>query len=416
MQVFKQLESNVRYYCNHYPVIFTKGSGCFLEDKTGKKYIDFFAGAGALNYGHNEINIKNALIKYLEEDGICHSLDMATLAKERFLKSFNEIILKPRGMNYKLQFCGPTGTNAIEAALKLARKVSNRQNIITFTNAFHGATLGSLSVTGSRSKRKAAGVSLNNTTFMPYDNYFGKGVDTIQYIDKYLSDPSSGVEAPAAFIVETIQAEGGINTASPNWLKKLYDLAKKHDSLLIIDDIQVGCGRTGSFFSFENLGFLPDLICLSKSLSAYGLPMSLLLIKPDYDIWSPGEHNGTFRGNNLAFIAATEGLNFWQGKNFETSIKEKSILLDKLLLNLVSKIKDIANLKGRGMIKGIEFTNNQIARKVSVACFNNGLILETAGPEDQVIKLLPPLNIDDKPLEQGVSILSKCIEEVITSL
>mgnify|MGYP000517695421 CR=1 FL=1 len=197
---------------------------------------------------------------------------------------------------------------------------------------------------------------------------------------------------------------------------RLYELTRKHGSLLIIDDIQVGCGRTGSFFSFENLGFLPDLICLSKSLSAYGLPMSLLLIKPENDIWSPGEHNGTFRGNNLAFIAATEGLNFWRDKNFEESIKEKSVLFDKLLSDSVSKIKNIAVLKGRGMIRGIEFTDNRVARNISVACFNNGLILETAGPEDQVIKLLPPLNIEDKNLEKGMSVLSQCIKEVVASI
>lgn len=409
MEIFEQLESNVRFYCNNYPVIFTKAYGCFLEDNSGKKYIDFFAGAGALNYGHNENTIKRSLIKYLEEDGICHSLDMATLAKKQFINKFKEIILKPREMHYKLQFCGPTGTNAVEAAIKLARKVTNRQNIITFTNAFHGVSLGSLSVTGSKSKRNAAGVNLGNATFMPYENYFGKDIDTLQYVDKYLSDPSSGIDAPAAFIIETIQAEGGVNTASPQWLKGIYEISKKYGALLIIDDIQVGCGRTGTFFSFENLGFLPDLICLSKSLSAYGLPFSLLLINPDYDIWAPGEHNGTFRGNNLAFIAAAEGLNFWQDKIFEESIKAKSILLDKMLINLVNSIEKIAMLKGRGMIRGIEFNDSSIAKKVSFACFQNGLIIETAGAKDHVIKLLPPLNIDNENLERGINILSTVI-------
>jgi len=416
MHSFEQLESKVRYYCNHYPVKFNKASGCFIEDDKGKKYIDFFTGAGALNYGHNEKTIKEALIKYLKEDGILHSLDMATCAKERFLNKFNDIILKPRDMNYKFQFCGPTGTNAVEAALKLARKVTKRKNIITFTNAFHGVSLGSLSVTGSKSKRSASGVSLGDTTFMPYENYFGKEVDTLRYLDKYLSDPSSGIDAPAAFIIETIQAEGGVNTASKDWLKGIVEIAKRNNALLIIDDIQVGCGRTGSFFSFEKFGFLPDLICLSKSLSAYGLPLSILLISPEYDIWAPGEHNGTFRGNNLAFVSAVESLNFWADKNFEKSITDKSILLDKLLLKLSNKIGDIAFLKGRGMIRGIEFFDSSLARIISGVCFNNGLILETCGPNDQVIKLLPPINIEDTNLIHGIDILVSSIKEVLSKL
>ena len=413
MQVFELLESNVRFYCRNYPVIFNKAYDCFLEDENGKKYIDFFNGAGALNYGHNHPKIKDAIINYLKENGICHSLDMATVAKKQFLSSFDEIILKPRNMNYKLQFCGPTGTNAVEAAIKLARKVTGRQDIITFTNAFHGVSLGSLSITGSKSKRKAAGVSLNNAVFMPYENYFGTEVDTIQYIDKYLSDSSSGISAPAAFIVETIQAEGGINVASADWLKKLQDLAKKYNSLLIIDDIQVGCGRTGKFFSFDDIGITPDLVCLSKSLSAYGLPLSLVLIKPEHDIWEPGEHNGTFRGNNLAFIAANEGLKFWQDISFKKTVDTNIHLLETMLCNIAEETNNLIKLKGRGMIRGIEFRDDELAKKITSMCFDKGLIIETAGSKDQIIKLLPPLNIKDEFLERGMDILKENILSLI---
>ena len=413
MHVFELLESNVRFYSRSYPVVFNKSYDCFLEDESGRKYIDFFSGAGALNYGHNHPKIKEAIMNYLREDGVSHSLDMATGAKKEFLYKFNEIILKPREMDYKLQFCGPTGTNAVEAAIKLARKVTGRQDIITFTNAFHGVSLGSLSVTGSKSKRQAAGVSLNNAIFMPYENYFGAEVDTIQYIDKYLSDSSSGISAPAAFIVETIQAEGGINVASANWLKKLQEIAKKYNSLLIIDDIQVGCGRTGKFFSFEDFNISPDLICLSKSLSAYGLPLSVVLIKPEHDIWDPGEHNGTFRGNNLAFIAANEGLNFWQNNKFEDSVSINIKLLEEMLCNITKDANGSIKLKGRGMIRGLEFHNENAAKKIAATCFNNGLIIETAGSKDQVIKFLPPLNIKNKDLELGVRILKESIDSIL---
>ena len=412
MNMYEKFESNVRYYSNNYPVIFTRGYNNFIEDNKGKKYIDFFTGSGSLNYGHNNSKIKTVLLKYIKEDGICHSLDMATCAKESFIKNFHDIILKPRNMDYKFQFCGPTGTNCIEAALKLARKVTKRQNVIAFTNSFHGVTLGSLSVTGSKSHRDAGGVALHGSTFMPYENYFGQDFDTIRYIDRYLSDSSSGVDAPAAFIIETIQAEGGINVASQEWLKSISKLARKHGALLIVDDIQVGCGRTGNFFSFENFAFTPDLICLSKALSAYGLPLSLLLIKPEYDVWSPGEHNGTFRGNNLAFVTASEGIKFWQDKNFKISIDKNIQLFDKLLLNKFSDISDIT-LKGRGMIRGIEFNDIDMAMKILSACFSKGLIVETCGAEDQVIKLLPPLNIDDKILEQGINILHTSIKKAL---
>lgn len=413
MNIFELLESNVRFYCRNYPVIFNKAYGCFLEAENGTKYIDFFSGAGALNYGHNHPLIKKAIIKYLEEDGICHSLDMASVIKRQFISNFNEIILKPRNMNYKLQFCGPTGTNAVEAAIKLARKVTNRQDIITFTNAFHGVSLGSLSITGSKTKRKAAGVSLNNAVFMPYDKYFGDEIDTVKYIDKYLSDPSSGVDIPAAFIVETIQAEGGINVASANWLRELQNLARKYNSLLIIDDIQVGCGRTGKFFSFEEYGLSPDLICLSKSLSAYGLPLSVVLIKPEHDIWKAGEHNGTFRGHNLAFVTAIEGLSFWRDNKFEESVNIKSKQLEEMLSNIASTTNGLVRLKGKGMIRGLRFENVLTARQVATKCFNNGLIIETAGPKDEIIKLLPSLNIENKYLEQGISILRESIRSFI---
>lgn len=413
MDINESLESNVRFYCRHYTDVFKKAYGCIIENDVGKKYIDFFSGAGALNYGHNHPKIKEALVDYLKKDGISHSLDMSTVTKQLFINKFDKIILKPRNMSYKLQFCGPTGTNAVEAAIKLARKVTKRQNIITFTNAFHGVTLGSLSLTGSKTKRSAAGVSLNNAVFMPYDGYFGKETNTIEMIRKYLSDPSSGIDAPAAFIIETIQAEGGINVASLNWLQELQILAKEYNSLLIVDDIQVGCGRTGPFFSFEKFGLSPDLICLSKSLSAYGLPLSILLIKPEHDVWAPGEHNGTFRGHNLAFVTATEGLTFWENKEFEDSINIRANLLETKLYNIIDNITPLTILKGRGMIRGVGWEDYNLANRISAVCFQKGLIIETSGPYDQIIKFLPPLNIEIDYLEQGIEIFTKSVRQVL---
>ncbi len=324
LHVFEELESEVRSYCRSFRTVFSKASNDKLWDVAGREYIDFFAGAGALNYGHNNERIRQKLVQYLLEDGITHSLDMATKAKEDFLIRFQEVILKPRGLQYKVMFPGPTGTNAVESAMKIARKVTGRETVLCFTNAFHGMSLGSLSVTGNKFKRKGAGVALNHSVFMPYDGYFGADTDTVAYMEKLLDDPGSGVPLPAAVIVETVQGEGGLNVASVPWLKRLEKLCDQRGILLIIDDVQMGCGRTGTFFSFDEAGIRPDIVCLSKSIGGYGLPMALTLIKPELDVWAPGEHNGTFRGNNLAFIAATEALSYWETDAFSVEVIRKA--------------------------------------------------------------------------------------------
>ncbi len=296
--LFEQHESEVRGYCRNFPAVFTSAKGAWMTDEDGRRYLDFFAGAGVMNYGHNPDKLKTALIDYLQRDGITHTLDMYTTAKRDFLERFQRVILKPRGLNYKMQFPGPTGTNAVEAALKLARKVTGREQVVSFTNAFHGMTLGALAVTGNGFKRAGAGVPLQHTSSMPFDGYMGDNSDTLDFFEAMLDDSGSGLDKPAAVIVETVQGEGGVNVAAIDWLQRLRQITAEHDIVLIVDDIQVGCGRTGTFFSFEEAGIKPDIVTLSKSLSGYGIPMALVLIKPELDQWAPGEHNGTFRGHN----------------------------------------------------------------------------------------------------------------------
>src|SRR5690625_3385321 len=290
LNVFKKHESEVRSYSRSFPTVFEKAKGYRVWDNHDKEYIDFFAGAGTLNYGHNNDAMKKLLIEYIEEDSITHSLDMATNARGEFLKRFNEIILKPRNLDYKVMFPGPTGTNTVESALKLARKVTGRETVISFTNGFHGMTIGSLAVTGNASKRKGAGIPLTHSVSMPYDDFYSDHIDTVHYLERFLEDNGSGLDLPAAIILETVQGEGGINAARMEWLKQIESLCREWDILLIVDDIQAGCGRTGTFFSFEPSGIKPDIVCLSKSIGGYGLPLALTLFKPEYDLWSPGEH------------------------------------------------------------------------------------------------------------------------------
>jgi diaminobutyrate-2-oxoglutarate transaminase len=412
VESFEQLESKVRIYSRSFPVVFATAEGYRLTDEAGRSYIDFFSGAGTLNYGHNNPRFKRQLIEYIERNGITHSLDMATSAKREFLERFNAVILGPRGLSYKVQFTGPTGTNAVEAALKLARKVTGRKNVVFFTQAFHGMTLGALAVTGNAQKRAGAGVPLANAVAMPFEGYPGAGPDTLAYLESMLADSGSGLDLPAAVIVETVQAEGGINVASWEWLRRLETMLRSFKVLLIVDDIQVGCGRTGPFFSFEPAGLHPDLICLSKSISGYGLPMALLLIAPELDRWSPGEHSGTFRGLNLAFVAAAAALSYWEDEAFSREIDAKAVLLRGRIEELIARHPDAqGEHRGRGLIQGLVLRRQGMAQRVARSAFRHGLIIETAGSGDEVLKILPPLTIDEAGLDAGLDLLEQALEE-----
>lgn len=409
METFERLESNVRGYCRGWPTVFTRARGSELWDESGRSYIDLFAGAGALNYGHNPAAIKNRLIEYLAADGVTHSLDMCTVAKREFLLALERYVLEPRGLRYKVQFPGPTGTNAVEAALKLARKITRRHTVAAFTNAFHGMTLGALSVTGNRRKRQGAGVPLEHVVTLPYAGYLDGGSDSLEYFEALLQDKSSGLDKPAAVIVETIQAEGGVNVASMAWLQRLRDLTARNGILLVADDIQVGCGRTGTFFSFEQAGIEPDIICLSKSLSGYGLPLSIVLMKPDLDQWSPGEHNGTFRGHNPAFVTATAALElFWKDDSFSSQVDARAAQLGEHLTRWAARYA--ARAKGRGLIRGLELPAG-VANRVAADAFKRGVLIETAGAQDEVLKFLPPLVIEPEQLERAMDVIDKTLRE-----
>ncbi|AEF39584.1 diaminobutyrate--2-oxoglutarate transaminase [Hoyosella subflava] len=413
--IIETRESEVRGYCRGWPTTFDTAQGAWITDTSGRKFLDFFAGAGSLNYGHNNPILKEALIDYIARDGITHGLDMATVAKKEFLETFENVILKPRKLDYKVQFPGPTGTNSVEAALKLARKATGREAIINFTNAFHGMTLGALSVTGNSMKRAGAGIPLVHATPMPYDNYFGGVTEDFQWFERVLDDSGSGLNRPAAVIVETVQGEGGVNVARPEWLAALAELCARRDILLIVDDVQMGCGRTGPFFSFEIAGITPDIVTVSKSISGYGLPMALTLFKPELDIWAPGEHNGTFRGNNPAFVTSKVALDtYWSNNALELDTIRKGQKIAENFDDLAKKYEGEVHGRGRGMVQGLVFDKPELASKACEIAFGNGLLAETSGPSDEVVKLLPPLTITDDELDQGLAILADATEQVLS--
>jgi diaminobutyrate-2-oxoglutarate transaminase len=388
-----------------------------MYDENGNEYLDFFAGAGALNYGHNNPYIIEKVKEYIERGGILHALDMSTVAKRDFLTKFEEKILKPRGLDYKVMFPAPTGTNAVESAFKLARKVKGRETIFAFQGAFHGMSLGALAATSHAYPRAASGTPLYGITFMPYPYGFNKSFDTIGYIQNVIEDDHSGSELPAAIVVETVQAEGGIIPVDVEWLRRLRALCDRHGILLIVDDIQIGCGRTGEFFSFEKAGIVPDMVTLSKSIGGVGLPMSLLLMKPELDIWGPAEHNGTFRGNQLAFVAATAAIDVFEKEDIPAHVKDAEKFLVKYITDNVLPIDSRIEYRGRGLIYGIDFTaldpSGALAGKISRKCFEKGLIIERSGRNDTVLKILPPLVITKEQLKRGLDIIIASAKEVL---
>lgn len=422
MKVFEQWESDIRGYCRLYPTVFTKASNARQTDENGKSYIDFFAGAGVLNFGHNNPHMKKALIEFIESDGVAHSLDMYTTQKREFIQKFVDTILKPRNMDYKLQFMGPTGTNAVELALKMARKVTGRRTVVAYSHAFHGMTLGALACTTNNHFRNAAGVQLDNVLHQPFGCEkpcegckLGCGLDSVDNLRAMYEDSSSGLELPAAFIVEPIQAEGGVNVASKEWLQKVQKLAHDLGALFILDDIQAGCGRTGSYFSFDGMDLDPDIITLAKGLGGFGTPIAMNLVRPEYDKqWKPGEHTGTFRGQGMSFVAGKVGLSYFDDDELMAETRRKGEIMEEHLNAIVKAHSGRPfQVRGKGMMQALDVADGAIAKQIASTCFENGMLCGAVGTGGKAIKLIPPLTIPEDDLIEGLKILTDAVNSAV---
>jgi diaminobutyrate-2-oxoglutarate transaminase len=409
----ESLESEVRYYSRIFPARIRSAVGAVLRDIHGREWVDFFAGACALNYGHNHPEMKARVIAYLESNGIVHSLDMDTEARSEFIHRFHEVVLAPRRLSYRLQFTGPTGTNCVEAALKLARKVTGRSTVAAFTGAFHGMSLASLAVTASAEKRHAISGSLHDVVRFPFEGFLGGGEAELRWIEAMLCARGAGVDKPAAFIFECVQGEGGLNVATAPWAQRVCQIARSLGALVIVDEVQTGCGRAGDFFAFEALGIEPDMICLSKSLSGIGVPLAALLLRPELDVWAPGEHSGTFRGVNLAFIGGSTALDLWRSPEFTALVERNRVTLHDRLAAIAADLgPGICAVRGRGMMLGLAFRDPSVAQAIRQDAFTAGLVLENCGPDDEVCKTTPPLNIAADSLERGLGILERSVRAI----
>lgn len=411
MDVFEQWESEVRGYCRAIPTVFVSASNARQVDEAGRSYIDFFAGAGVLNFGHNNPRMKKAIIEFIEADGVAQSLDMYTTVKREFIRAFVDTILKPRKMDYRLQFVGPTGTNAVEAALKLARRVTGRTHVVAFNQGFHGMTLGSLACTANSYFRNASGIPLTHVSHVPYDTNIGGGLEGLKTVREMFENSSGGLAPPAAFILEPIQAEGGVNIASPEWLRELERLAHDLGALLIFDDIQASCGRTGPYFSFEGLGLTPDIICMAKGVGGFGTPLAMNLIRPEHDVhWKPGEHTGTFRGQGISFVAGREALRYFEDDTLTSQTLERGEMVAGRLREIAESYPEKGfAVRGRGLMQGLDVGEGTLAKDIARNCFERGLIIGPCGRDGRVLKLIPPLTIPDGDLEEGLDIFTAAV-------
>ncbi|MGE7765350.1 aspartate aminotransferase family protein [Peribacillus sp. NPDC096540] len=428
-------ESNARSYPRRLPMAIDQAEGIYLTDMDGKKYIDFLAGAGTLALGHNHPAVLEVMENVLKAKRPLHTLDFTTPIKEQFVDEIFECLPEEFRKNAKIQFCGPTGGDAIEAALKLVKTATGNRSILSFQGAYHGATHATMSISGNtKPKEKIQGL-MPDVHFLPYPYQyrcpFGIGGEeshkiSSQYIENLLNDPESGLLAPAGMILEAVQGEGGSIPAPIPWLKEIRRITKERGIPLIIDEVQSGIGRTGKMFAFEHAGIIPDVLVLSKAIGG-SLPLSVVIYNKDLDLWSPGAHIGTFRGNQLAMAAGTATLKFMKETNLVEHAAKMGEILKNILKDLQKDIQQIGDVRGRGLMVGVELVNHlepqnsngsypansELASTIQQECFQRGLILEVGGRHGSVVRFLPPLIVMESQLREATAIFEEAVRAAV---
>jgi diaminobutyrate-2-oxoglutarate transaminase len=416
-------ESNARVYPRHLPIAIEEASGSFVRDVDGNVFIDFLTGAGVLSLGHNHPELVRAVTDQLGR--FSHGLDLPSPAKDAFTAA--QLSMLPPGMRERtrLHFCGPTGANAVDAAIKLCKTATGRGDVVSFQGGFHGTTHTGMALTGLVATKRRVANGVPGVHFFPYSNCascpLGLRRDTcltncIGFLERSLRDPNGGVPLPAAVVLELVQGEGGVVPADPDFVRRLRALTRELDVPLVVDEVQTGCGRTGTWFAFEQYDIEPDVVVASKALSGIGQPVAIILYDQRLDTWAPGAHTGTFRGNQLAFAAGTEAV--------------RIVLRDDVLGNVVRRGAQVGqrldalrghpwvrDVRGRGLMWGIELADpldarpaGDLAGRVQAGALRDGLIVELGGRDDAVVRLLPPLNVTAEVVDTACTILVEAIE------
>ena len=432
-----RFESNVRSYPRKLPLAIAKAHGLWVTDVEGNTYLDCLAGAGTLALGHNHEAIMASLDGFLTSGMPMHTLDLTTPVKDAFSETLLSL-LPGQGRDYCLQFCGPSGADAVEASIKLAKTATGRSNIISFSGAYHGMTHGALALTGNTGPKDAVASLMPGVQFLPYPHEYRcplglggeAGTEALSYyFTQFIEDVESGVSLPAAVILEAVQGEGGVNPAPDSWLRQIREVTRKHGILLILDEVQAGFGRTGKMFAFEHAGIEPDIIVLSKVVGG-GLPLAVLGIRREFDAWAPGNHSGTFRGNQMAMATGLATLEVLQRQNLAGQSARRGQWLKDQLMLLQPHYPAMGQVRGRGLMLGIEIVDErkpadrlgsfpidaELALVIQQQCFKQGLLLERGGRNGNVIRLLPPLIITDEQCQLVIQRFEEALKAALSQL
>lgn len=427
-----QRESNARSYPRRIPIAIEKAEGINVTDVEGNTYFDCLAGAGTLALGHNHPVVIEAIEEVVHNKRPLHTLDITTPMKEEFVSEIFDRLPEEFAKRAKIQFCGPTGSDAIEAALKLVKTATGRSSMLSFQGGYHGMTNGSLSMMGNIGPKQQVPNLMPDVQFMPYPYAyrcpFGVGGDegtriSSNYIERLLTNPEGGIPKPAGMVMELVQGEGGAVPAPNEWAQEIRRITEEQDIPLILDEVQTGIGRTGKMFAFEHAGITPDVLVLSKAIGGT-LPLSVVIHDEKLDKWGPGAHSGTFRGNQMAIAAGTATLRYVKENKLEEHAAQMGELLMANLKKTQSESNSIGDVRGRGLMVGVEVVDKQaepdsigshpsypdLAKQIQKECFNRGLILELGGRYGSVIRFLPPLIITEDQLLSVCEIFDESVK------
>lgn len=418
-----QWESNARTYPRHLPIAIAEGAGSFVRDVDGNVFIDFLAGAGVLSLGHNHPELAAAMVDQLGV--LTHGLDFPTPAKDAFVQAQLSMLAPALRSRMKLHFCGPTGANAVDAAIKLCKTATGRGEIISFQGGFHGSSHAAMAITGLVAQKQPVANPVPGVHFFPY-SYCARcpvaltpdtcATNCVTYLERSLTDHNGGIPLPAAVILEMVQGEGGVVPATADFVHRVRELTSELGIPLVVDEVQTGCGRTGTWFAFEQYDIEPDVIIASKALSGIGTPVALIMYDEKLDTWAPGAHTGTFRGNQLAFAAGAEAVRIVRRDDVLGNVMRRGQQITDRLAKLDAN-PWVREVRGRGLMWGIEFADpadgrpaGALAVAIRAYALRHGLIIELGGRDDCVVRLLPPLNVTAEVVDTACSILLDAIE------
>ncbi|MFI9721873.1 diaminobutyrate--2-oxoglutarate transaminase family protein [Streptomyces sp. NPDC052396] len=411
-------ESNARTYPRHLPIALEEGFGSFVRDADGNVFIDFLSGAGVLSLGHNHPALVRAVTEQLSR--LTHGLDFPTPVKDAFTEAQLSMLPEHLQDRMKVHFCGPTGANAVEAAIKLCKTATGRGEIVSFQGGFHGSSHATMAVSGLVAQKRPVAHGMPGVHFFPY-SYCGRcpvglspddcATNCVALLERSLRDANGGVPLPAAVVMELVQGEGGVIPARMDFVRRVRELTLELGIPLIVDEVQTGCGRTGTWFAFEQYGIDPDVIVASKALSGIGTPVALILYDSRLDTWAPGAHIGTFRGNQLAFAAGVAAVRVVREQDVLGNVRRRGEQVRDRLDRLTSQ-PWVREVRGRGLLWGVELADpdtgapaSRLAAAVQAQALRRGLITELGGRQDGVVRLLPPLNVTAEVVDTGCSIL-----------